>query len=87
MLKLGRAQGVCMAAAITNGVNITEYAPKEIKTMIGAYYNTSENVCTKESHTKIKIIGAYYKTTQNHMHQRIKTIIGAYPKTQTHWCI
>lgn len=31
MLKLGRAQGVAMAAGITMGLNICEYAPKKIK--------------------------------------------------------
>lgn len=42
MLKLGRAQGVCMAAAITNGVNITEYAPKEIKLSVTGSGNASK---------------------------------------------
>ena len=31
MLKLGRAQGVAMAAGMTMGLNITEYSPKKIK--------------------------------------------------------
>lgn len=31
MLKLGRAQGVAIAAAMTNGVPICEYSPKSIK--------------------------------------------------------
>jgi crossover junction endodeoxyribonuclease RuvC len=34
MLKLGRAQGVAMAAAIVNGLPIFEYAPREIKTAV-----------------------------------------------------
>ncbi|MDR1339952.1 MAG: crossover junction endodeoxyribonuclease RuvC [Prevotellaceae bacterium] len=34
MLKLGRAQGVAMAAALSNGLPIFEYAPKKIKTAI-----------------------------------------------------
>jgi crossover junction endodeoxyribonuclease RuvC len=34
MLKLGRAQGVAMAAALSNGLPISEYAPKKIKTAI-----------------------------------------------------
>lgn len=42
MLKLGRAQGVCMAAAITNNVEITEYAPKEIKLSITGSGNASK---------------------------------------------
>ncbi len=31
MLKLGRAQGVAMAAGMTMGLNITEYSPKKVK--------------------------------------------------------
>jgi len=31
MLKLGRAQGVCIAAAVTSGVQVYEYAPTKIK--------------------------------------------------------
>ena len=31
MLKLGRAQGVVMAAAIAHGVPVSEYAPKKVK--------------------------------------------------------
>ena len=34
MLKLGRAQGVAMAAAMTMGLNIHEYSPKKIKQAI-----------------------------------------------------
>lgn len=34
MLKLGRAQGVAIAAAIANGLEVTEYAPKKIKQSI-----------------------------------------------------
>ncbi|MDQ0108003.1 Holliday junction endonuclease RuvC [Chitinophaga terrae (ex Kim and Jung 2007)] len=31
MLKLGRAQGVAIAAAIHNGLTVTEYSPKKVK--------------------------------------------------------
>jgi crossover junction endodeoxyribonuclease RuvC len=34
MLKLGRAQGVAIAAAMENGIPITEYSPKKIKQSI-----------------------------------------------------
>jgi len=34
MLKLGRAQGICMAAALSRDVPITEYAPRKIKQAI-----------------------------------------------------
>ena len=42
MLKLGRAQGVAMAAAMTLGVNIHEYAPKKIKQAITGNGNASK---------------------------------------------
>ena len=42
MLKLGRAQGVAMAAAITMGVEIHEYAPKRIKQAITGNGNASK---------------------------------------------
>ncbi len=42
MLKLGRAQGVCMAAAMTMGIDITEYAPKKIKQSITGSGNSSK---------------------------------------------
>ncbi len=42
MLKLGRAQGVSIAAAITLGVEITEYAPKKIKQSITGNGNASK---------------------------------------------
>lgn len=42
MLKLGRAQGVAMAAAMTMGVNITEFSPKKIKKAITGNGNASK---------------------------------------------
>ncbi len=42
MLKLGRAQGVAMAAAMTMGVDITEYSPKKIKQSITGNGNASK---------------------------------------------
>jgi crossover junction endodeoxyribonuclease RuvC len=42
MLKLGRAQGVAIAAAITKDVGITEYSPKKIKQAITGNGNASK---------------------------------------------
>jgi len=42
MLKLGRAQGVAMAAAMTMGVSIMEYSPKKIKLSITGNGNASK---------------------------------------------
>lgn len=42
MLKLGRAQGVCMAAAIAQGLSVEEYAPRRIKQSIAGNGNASK---------------------------------------------
>jgi crossover junction endodeoxyribonuclease RuvC len=42
MLKLGRAQGVAMAAALSREVPLTEYAPKRIKQSITGNGNASK---------------------------------------------
>jgi crossover junction endodeoxyribonuclease RuvC len=42
MLKLGRAQGVAMAAALTNKIDITEYSPKKVKQSITGNGNASK---------------------------------------------
>ncbi len=42
MLKLGRAQGVAIAAGITRGLDITEYSPKKIKQAITGNGNASK---------------------------------------------
>ncbi len=42
MLKLGRAQGVSIAAGITMGLNIVEYSPKKIKQSITGNGNASK---------------------------------------------
>ncbi|MCU0346379.1 MAG: crossover junction endodeoxyribonuclease RuvC [Saprospiraceae bacterium] len=42
MLKLGRAQGVSIAAAITMGVEITEYSPKKIKQSVTGNGNAAK---------------------------------------------
>ncbi len=42
MLKLGRAQGVAIAAAITMGLQIVEYSPKKIKQSVTGNGNASK---------------------------------------------
>lgn len=42
MLKLGRAQGVSMAAAMTMGLDIIEYSPKKIKLSVTGNGNASK---------------------------------------------
>ncbi len=42
MLKLGRAQGVAIAAAMRHGLNVTEYSPKKVKQSITGNGNASK---------------------------------------------
>lgn len=65
MLKLGRAQGVSMAAAMTMGLNITEYAPKKIKQSITGNGNASkEQVAAMLANMlNIKIQQKYFDAT------------------------
>jgi len=51
MLKLGRAQGVAMAAGITQHVQVTEYSPRKIKQAITGNGNaTKEQVAAMLEH-------------------------------------
>jgi crossover junction endodeoxyribonuclease RuvC len=47
MLKLGRAQGVAMAAALYRDVPITEYAPKKVKQSVTGNGNASKEQVAK----------------------------------------
>ena len=47
MLKLGRAQGVCIAAAMRHGLDVTEYSPKKIKQSITGNGNASKEQVLK----------------------------------------
>lgn len=42
MLKLGRAQGVCIAAALSRSIPMTEYSPKKIKQSLTGNGNASK---------------------------------------------
>ena len=47
MLKLGRAQGVAMAAGLSREIPITEYSPKKIKMSITGNGNASKEQVAK----------------------------------------
>jgi crossover junction endodeoxyribonuclease RuvC len=52
MLKLGRAQGVAMAAAMMSGLQATEYAPRKVKQSVTGRGNaTKEQVWNMLQHT------------------------------------
>lgn len=61
MLKLGRAQGVAMAAAMTMGLEIHEYAPKKIKMAVtGSGQASKEQVAAMlESRLNIRLASKY----------------------------
>ncbi|WP_421796906.1 crossover junction endodeoxyribonuclease RuvC [Haliscomenobacter sp.] len=65
MLKLGRAQGVAMAAAITKGLEITEYSPKKIKQSVTGNGNAAkEQVAAMLQNTlKVNLDGQYLDAT------------------------
>jgi crossover junction endodeoxyribonuclease RuvC len=65
MLKLGRAQGVAMAAAITMGLEIHEYSPKKIKQSVTGNGNASKEqvFAMLESILKVKITSDYHDAT------------------------
>jgi crossover junction endodeoxyribonuclease RuvC len=47
MLKLGRAQGVAIAAAMRHGLSVTEYSPKKVKQSITGNGNASKDQVMK----------------------------------------
>ncbi|MBI5914863.1 MAG: crossover junction endodeoxyribonuclease RuvC [Bacteroidetes bacterium] len=65
MLKLGRAQGVAIAAAITSGVEITEYSPKKIKQSVTGNGNASKEqvAAMLETILKLKLEEKYLDAT------------------------
>ena len=60
MLKLGRAQGVAMAAAMTMGLEICEYSPKKIKQSVTGNGNASKE---QVSAMLESILGLKFKDT------------------------
>ncbi|GAA3982207.1 crossover junction endodeoxyribonuclease RuvC [Mucilaginibacter dorajii] len=54
MLKLGRAQGVAMAAALSRNVEITEYAPRKIKQSITGNGNATKEQVAAMLQTLLK---------------------------------
>lgn len=77
MLKLGRAQGVSMAAAMTMGLDIIEYSPKKIKQSITGNGNASKEqvAAMLKNMLKFKITEHYLDATDalgaamTHFHQ------------------
>lgn len=55
MLKLGRAQGIAMAAGLSREIPITEYSPKKIKMAITGNGNASKEQVAKMLKSLLKI--------------------------------
>jgi len=55
MLKLGRAQGVAMAAALSREIPICEYAPKKVKQSVTGNGNASKEQVAQMLKTLLKI--------------------------------
>jgi crossover junction endodeoxyribonuclease RuvC len=55
MLKLGRAQGVAMAAGLSREISITEYSPKKIKMAITGNGNASKEQVAKMLQNILKL--------------------------------
>ena len=55
MLKLGRAQGVAMAAGLSREVAITEYSPKKIKMAITGNGNASKEQVARMLQSTLKL--------------------------------
>lgn len=55
MLKLGRAQGVAMSAALAREIPITEYAPKKVKQSVTGNGNASKEQVASMLQTLLKI--------------------------------
>lgn len=55
MLKLGRAQGVAMAAALARDIPITEYSPKKVKQSVTGNGNSSKEQVAEMLKTLLKL--------------------------------
>jgi crossover junction endodeoxyribonuclease RuvC len=60
MLKLGRAQGVCMAAALYRSVTVTEYSPRRIKQSITGKGSASKEQVSAMLHYLVKFDASTY---------------------------
>ena len=93
MLKLGRAQGVAMAAALSRKVEITEYAPRKIKQSITGNGNaTKEQVAAMlQTLLSFKETPDFLDATDGlavavcHSFQKISTAKGSNKKSYSGW--
>jgi crossover junction endodeoxyribonuclease RuvC len=65
MLKLGRAQGVAIASAMSNGLTVTEYSPKKVKQSVTGNGNADKEQVWKmlQQYLEFKAKPKYYDAT------------------------
>jgi crossover junction endodeoxyribonuclease RuvC len=65
MLKLGRAQGVAIAAAMSAGLTVTEYSPKKVKQSVTGNGNADKEQVWKmmQHYLQLKAKPKYYDAT------------------------
>jgi crossover junction endodeoxyribonuclease RuvC len=65
MLKLGRAQGVAIAAAMQAGLTVTEYSPKKVKMAVTGNGNADKEMVWKmlQHHLAFQAKPQYYDAT------------------------
>ncbi len=65
MLKLGRAQGVAIAAAMSHGLAVTEYSPKKVKQSVTGNGNADKEQVWKmlQQYLQFKAKPKYYDAT------------------------
>ncbi|MES1215545.1 MAG: crossover junction endodeoxyribonuclease RuvC [Bacteroidota bacterium] len=92
MLKLGRAQGVAIAAAMSAGLQVTEYSPKKVKQSITGNGNADKEQVWKmlKQVLSLKDEPVYYDATDALAvavchHYQINSIIGKVEKGFKGW--
>ncbi len=93
MLKLGRAQGVAMAAALSRDMDITEYSPRKIKQAITGKGNATKEQVAAMLQTLLKFneTPEFFDATDGlavavcHSFQRITTSKGGSKKSYSGW--
>ena len=96
MLKLGRAQGVAMAAGLSRQIPITEYLPKKIKMAVTGNGNASKEQVAKMLQSQFKLkelpknldatdglataVCHFYNTQNRSLHQKNYSGWGAFIK-------
>lgn len=91
LLKLGRAQGVAIAAGITMGLEITEYLPKKVKLAVTGNGNASKEqvAAMLEQILKVKITSKYLDATDAlgvaYCHYNQNRSLGSKGKSYSDW--